>query len=490
MTALVAKRAFLSSLTCQAQGWYEQHADGETPGHGLTWRFWFGREFERRALEWLGSGLSLPRAPQELAIAATMAALANPDNERMFQATFSSRGMVARADAVRRTVDGLELFEIKASKSPEHANAIKDDHLADAAYTYCVAAGAGTRISRVFLVMINREFVLDGQHELFSVVDVTAPVRALATAFAATARSVVPAVTGDARPDATLIHACKDCPYFASECVGRDVPDPLFLLPRLSAKKFEELRKYERISRLPANVALTPPQKRVADVTCTGKPQHDLKGLGRLDDVVWPARYLDFEAVMPPIPWFAAAPPFDAVPFQYSLHTKAWADAEPTHTEFLATHEGDWRRELVEHLLDDLGDSGSIIVYSSYEKTRLNGLAALFPDLGPRCEAVVARLFDLEKVFVEGYWHPGFAGRTSIKKVLPVLVPDLSYADLPVNNGDDALGLFALMRVGMIPADEIPAQRQRLLAYCQLDTLAMVRLHTAALELRASLATH
>jgi hypothetical protein len=88
------------------------------------------------------------------------------------------------------------------------------------------------------------------------------------------------------------------------------------------------------------------------------------------------------------------------------------------------------RRAFVEHLLANLGDSGSIIVYSSYEKAKLNGLAAFFPDLAPCCEAVVARLIDLEKVLNEGYWHPGFAGRTSIEKVLLVLVPELSNAQL------------------------------------------------------------
>jgi len=61
--------------------------------------------------------------------------------------------------------------------------------------------------------------------------------------------------------------------------------------------------------------------------------------------------------------------------------------------------------------------------------------------------------------------------------VLPVMVPALSYAGLPVNNGDDALGLFALMRVGAIDDAQVPGLREQLLEYCHLDTLAMLRLH-------------
>jgi hypothetical protein len=172
------------------------------------------------------------------------------------------------------------------------------------------------------------------------------------------------------------------------------------------------------------------------------------------------------------------------VPSQYSLHVRADATAAPVHAEYLAQHEGDWRREITERLLEALGARGSVIVYSSYERQQLQGLSELFPDLAGDLHAVMARLFDLETVVKNGYVHAGFRGRTSIKKVLPVMAPDLSYAGLVVNNGDDALGLFSLMRVGRIPSEEIPSRRAELLHYCRLDTLAMVRVHEELLKVR------
>ena len=125
------------------------------------------------------------------------------------------------------------------------------------------------------------------------------------------------------------------------------------------------------------------------------------------------------------------------------------------------------------------------MVYSSFEKARLKELAAHFPEQAHRIEGVVARMLDLEAVFRLGYWHPAFKGRTSIKQVLPVMVPDrsLSYAALPVNNGDDALGLFGLLRVGEIDRAEAESRRAELLRYCALDTMAMVRLHEAVARL-------
>jgi hypothetical protein len=251
----------------------------------------------------------------------------------------------------------------------------------------------------------------------------------------------------------------------------------------LSDKKFGELRAYERVSRLPPTAKLTDNQRRVADVIQSGQPHADVDELrGILDEVVWPARYLDFEAVMPHLPWFEGSPPYETVPFQYSLHIRQDPAAVAEHREYLATADGDWRRQFTEQLLDDLGAAGSIVVYSSYEKTRLAALTALFPDLRPALDAVIARLFDLERVFKNGYCHPGFAGRTSIKKILPVMVPDLRYDTLNINNGDDAAGTFGLMRVGEYLPATYDEHRARLLEYCKLDTVAMVRLHEAALH--------
>jgi hypothetical protein len=134
--------------------------------------------------------------------------------------------------------------------------------------------------------------------------------------------------------------------------------------------------------------------------------------------------------------------------------------------------------------LADVGTSGSIVVYSSYEKTRLRALAWLFSDVATQIEAAVLRLFDLEKVVKKGYAHPGFGGRTSIKMVLPIVAPDLSYAALRIGNGDDAAASFAFMRVGITPEAHHATLREALLAYCEQDTLALVRLHDYLLEER------
>jgi hypothetical protein len=309
-------------------------------------------------------------------------------------------------------------------------------------------------------------------------------VNARAAVFNVIAADVSAKASAEEKPEPEFIFACKDCPYFATDCLGVGVRDPLFIIPRINAKKFDALKVYGRIADLPPDADLTAIQRGIVDVIQSGRPRVDHDGLSVLDQLQWPVYYLDFEAVMPHLPWFEETEPYETVPFQYSLHVVDSPGAEPRHCEFLAGIDGDWRLLMTETLLHDLGTEGSIIVYSGYEKGRLKALAQTFPVLEGQLSAVIDRLFDLEQVFKKGYQHPEFLGRTSIKKVLPVMVPELSYKELAVNNGNDALGVFGLMRVGAMDAEHVPAHRTRLLEYCKLDTYAMVRLHQATAKLR------
>jgi hypothetical protein len=71
----------------------------------------------------------------------------------------------------------------------------------------------------------------------------------------------------------------------------------------------------------------------------------------------------------------------------------------------------------------------------------------LFPDLEDGLRDITERLFDLYQVLRRYYYHPSFRGSYSIKKVLPVVVPEMSYGE--IDNGMDASALFAYIAKGM-----------------------------------------
>lgn len=475
----VNKHAFLAARTCPTMGWFAARAPDGERSYGTQWLLYAGREVGRHARQWLGAGPMLQRPSEAAALEATAAALADPGATLLFEATFRAGALVARADAMRRTGAGWQVVEVKSGTSPKPGKGPKDDHLDDLAYTVMVAQAAGLTVTGASLVLLNREHRLGDSEPMLVELDVSAEVLPRATELAAEAGAIEAAVTGDAAPEAALIRACKECAWYESDCLGRGVDDPIWILPNLHASKFEALAGYGRLAALPGDVALSAHQRRVFSAIRAGREDVDHEVLARLDELRYPLLYLDFEAATPFLPWFEGDAPYTTVPFQYSVHVRRAPGAPLQHHAYLAELEGDWRRDLATSLLEVLGDAGSIVTYSSYEQVRLQSLMELFPDLAAPLGGALERLFDLEKVVKHGWVHPGFGGRSSIKKVLPVVAPALDYADLAIGDGTEAAALFSLMRVREVPASAHAGHRADMLAYCARDTEAMVLVHEA-----------
>ena len=150
-----------------------------------------------------------------------------------------------------------------------------------------------------------------------------------------------------------------------------------------------------------------------------------------------PVRHLDFETFQPAIPRFAGTRPYDQIPFLFSVHTETYG-GPPEHTEYMHEDDSDPRPALIERLLESLGDEGSICVYSSFERTQIKALAAAFPQHASALDAIADRLVDLHQIVRGSYHHPGFRGSFSLKSVVPVVVPLLSYDGLEVADGQMA----------------------------------------------------
>jgi len=89
------------------------------------------------------------------------------------------------------------------------------------------------------------------------------------------------------------------------------------------------------------------------------------------------------------------------------------------------------------------------------------------------------RFVDLIVPFrTRGYYHPDFNGSFSLKSVLPAMFPDdveLDYKGLEIKNGSMAMDTFANLHL-LKDKSQREKIREDLLAYCKLDTLAMVRI--------------
>lgn len=192
--------------------------------------------------------------------------------------------------------------------------------------------------------------------------------------------------------------------------------------------------------------------------------------------IKYPVYFLDYETVASGVPLYEGTKPYQQVPFQFSLHVQDRPGAEIRHVGFLHEQTTDPRRDFAEALIQACGRSGSVIVYSqSFEETRNKELAAVFPDLAKDLHAINARMIDLYTPFQQHWlYDPAQAGSASLKVVLPTYT-DISYDDMAIGNGEQALQEYMAFVTGN---QTDPAALAKLWTdleeYCGQDTYAMV----------------
>ncbi len=133
--------------------------------------------------------------------------------------------------------------------------------------------------------------------------------------------------------------------------------------------------------------------------------------------------------------------------------------------------------QLLGQLKQDIGDAGAVLTWNmSYEKGCNKCMMALYPQYAEFLTQLNERIEDLMTPFAKmWYFHKDFFGSASIKKVMPVLAPELSYQELNIGEGL----LARRMWMQTVLAGKNQADREQIMAdlcqYCTLDTFGMVR---------------
>ncbi len=161
--------------------------------------------------------------------------------------------------------------------------------------------------------------------------------------------------------------------------------------------------------------------------------------------------------------------------FQYSLHTLS-EDGDLKHFEYLAPALENPVNEMLQCLQKCCPKDGTVIVWNkSFEMARNDEMGVLSPSHASFLQSINGRVYDLMDIFRKLYYvHPDFRGSCSIKKVLPVLVPSLSHKDLKIQDGGTASLTWYRMFTDGRSESEKQKSTEDMLAYCKLDTLAMV----------------
>lgn len=411
-------------------------------------------------------------------LAETQALIDGGADVALFEASFRYEGVLVRVDVMLPDANGWRVIEVKSSTS------VKDYYVLDCAIQNWVLRNSGIRVLSISLAHINNQFVYQGDGNFEGLLlehDLTDEVRMLEPRVVELLAKARTAVSGP-MPEVNVGAQCSspfEC-QFIRHCWPSDTRYPISGLGGGRAKLGKLVALGCRdILDVDENSLTSATQERIFRITCKGEPEI-LDGARRiLAALPYPRYYLDFETVGPAVPLWKGTRPFQAIPVQWSVHIE-----EPgalRHEEFLDLSGAAPMRALAERMIEVLGDSGPVLVYTNYEQQVINNLIEMFEDLAEPLRGIVTRLFDLHPVIKDNYYHPDMLGSWSIKAVLPCIAPHLSYAALDGIQEGTAASEGFLEAIGMADNSAAPPSaarkaelREQLLRYCKFDTEAML----------------
>lgn len=393
-----------------------------------------------------------------------------------FQYRLDDDSYEAKIDALVHDVanNTYDLYEIKSSTKVDKQNKY------DATFQHLIGKST-LPVNKTYIVHVNGEYVKNGEIDLndfFMVVDMTEVISKLEDEVFEL-RTKALAIIADSNPP--LEDHCykpKTCPCLKL-CHPNLDEHSVYDLSWWKVGQYEKLvaNGYQHLQDIPETEELNPKQLLQIRSIKQNQAIVDNEGVQReLGNLTFPLYFLDYETINPAIPVFDGYKPYQHIIFQYSLHVMENPDDEELkHYEFLETQKIDPSKKITEELLKVIGTEGSVIVWNkSFECGRNKELGLLQPMYADELGGINERVFDLMEIFSKGlYVDYRFHGSASIKKVLPVLVPNLSYADLEIGEGATAMTKWWKMVNGDAAKDQTARD---LLKYCELDTWAMVEI--------------
>lgn len=431
----------------------------------------------------LGEAIDLKAQGLEGALARTRTLL---DARRpIFEAGFATEGALAFADVMlpqeSSGAPGWKMVEVKSSTS------VKPYHEDDVAIQSHIALSAGVRLQQVSIAHIDSAWIYPGGGDyrgLLVEVDHTTTAFSRQDEVRAWIAEAQDLVAQSQPPDIAVGRQCHepfDCGFLATCRQGAPTHEfPVSWLPRIQTralKTFIEEQAVGDMRDLPDHL-LNALQRRVRDATLSDSAVFDAAGARQaLATYPLPAYFLDFETIQFGVPRWAGTRPFQMLPFQFSLHRLS-ANDSMTHEAFLDLTGDDPSERFAHALVRVCQEPLPVFVYNAgFEGTRLTELAQRFADLRVPLLDIKRRLVDLHPIARDHYYHPGQQGSWSIKKVLPTLAPDLDYSALSqVQDGNTAMQAYAEAIDAKTIGERKSQIERQLLAYCAMDTLAMVEI--------------
>jgi len=414
--------------------------------------------------------------------------------KNIYEATFEYDGILVLIDIFHQKEDGsFEIYEVKSSTWHNEKSIDDINHyIDDASIQYYVLNGLGYNISDTYITLLNTDYVRGPEldiRQLFSHVKVTEEVLDLQGRIPSILESFREILSDtENEPNIDIGWHCNN-PY---ECnaheycwkTQRDIPDysvfDIFQLNK-NAKSIQLYREgITAVEDIPEDFKLTEIQQLNIDVWKYKKSIINKEAIKEfIDTLSYPIHHFDFETLNPAIPKFSGMSSYEKFPFQYSLHIEH-EDGKLEHIPRLVMPGQDPRKEIAKRMTEDIPQGSCMMAYnSSFEMGVIKKLATLYPVYAEHLMSLHDNFIDLHTVFKNrNYSTPEMHGKSGLKTVLPIVAPEMekSYSELDmVQHGGDAMNIYNKLEESS-DMEEISRYKSSLLAYCKLDTLAMVKI--------------
>lgn len=508
----LSKSLYVNGMQCPKLMWLSKHRKGDesvfVPNASLEAIFERGNEVGELACELFAGGerIKWENSTFDEKIAQTSELIAK-GTRYIYEATFSFKGALIMVDILEILPSGeLVINEVKSSTIKPSKPQLNEAYLNDTAFQYFVLTSLGYNVKNVNLICLNSDYIRGDEldiHQLFYILDLTQNAKEQFNNIKENVEHFEKILEQKDEPKCDIgiqcgkPHECGAKNYCwgqAGALVEGSVFDiallggrqkfnrqTLFELFHNNIKTIDEIKNFDEIpSYFLTQIKAHQQKLRIMDKNAIRE---------FLSTLSYPIYHLDFETFQIAIPLWRGTKPYEQIPFQYSLHIDKGDGSTPAHKEFLPNEFCDPRLQLAERLVNDIPKDACILAYNAkFEKGVLKSLASMFPNLAEYLMAIHDNIKDLMLPFDKRYFYDYKQnGGYSIKDIQPILAPSIDEgykamkAKGEISNGGEAMQAFPSFKDKSV--DEIQELRKQLLAYCGLDTLAMVKVLEGLKEL-------
>ena len=482
----LSKSKYCQCVQCEKIFWMNKYKPDEAAGEDKTVLFENGRKVGELAKGLFGPYEDIPfditLTPM---IGKTNKLIQNKPNI-ITEASFAYDNCFCSVDILKNDEDGVEIYEVKSSTG------VRDIYLDDASFQYYVLSNCGLNVKKVAIVHINNKYILEGEldiNQLFTIKDITDIVLKKQDEIRNKINSINEFMEAHGEDNEPIKEISTDCfePYhcdFWNYCI-RGLPKPnVFDIKGMNTE--EKFKKYNEGKISFEDLKdddINPKYLEQIDFELNVRePKIEKEAIKEfLDSLNYPLYFIDYEFCQHAIPELEGTRAYQQIPFQYSLHIIKEEGAPLEHREFLAEADDEnIIRHFAESLINDISDNGSVIVYNkAAEAGRNKEIGRLYPDLKDEMGRINGNMVDLMIPFRNrNYYVKEMKGSHSLKYVLPALYPncpEFDYHNLPVvHQGGEAAEAFLKLKEKSKEEQELI--REGLLRYCELDSLAMVKI--------------